>query len=69
MAITEMNPDGVSGVVDPMGGANQTRVRAYNERLVLSLVRRHGSLSKAEIASRIVVVPLSTKRTMPAGVG
>ncbi|CAN7577658.1 ROK family transcriptional regulator [Rhizobium sp. LjRoot254] len=52
MAITEMNPDGVSGVVDPMGGANQTRVRAYNERLVLSLVRRHGSLSKAEIARR-----------------
>jgi predicted NBD/HSP70 family sugar kinase len=39
-------------VVDPMGGANQTRVRAYNERLVLSLVRRHGSLSKAEIARR-----------------
>ena len=46
------NQDGVSGVVDPMGGANQTRVRAYNERLVLSLVRRHGSLSKAEIARR-----------------
>lgn len=39
-------------VVDPMGGANQIRVRAYNERLVLSLVRRHGSLSKAEIARR-----------------
>lgn len=41
-----------ASVVDPMGGANQTRVRAYNERLVLSLVRRHGSLSKAEIARR-----------------
>jgi predicted NBD/HSP70 family sugar kinase len=39
-------------VVDPMGGANQIRVRVYNERLVLSLVRRHGSLSKAEIARR-----------------
>ncbi len=39
-------------VVDPSGGANQTRVRAYNERLVMSLVRRHGSLSKAEIARR-----------------
>jgi len=39
-------------VVDPMGGANQTRVRVYNERLVLSLVRRHGSLSKADIARR-----------------
>ncbi len=33
-------------VLDP-GGANLTRVRAYNERLVMSLVRRHGSLSKA----------------------
>lgn len=42
----------VTAVVDPMGGANQIRVRAYNERLVLSLVRRHGSLSKAEIARR-----------------
>ncbi|OAP41196.1 ROK family transcriptional regulator [Sinorhizobium glycinis] len=39
-------------VIDPSGGANQTRVRAYNERLVMSLVRRHGSLSKAEIARR-----------------
>lgn len=39
-------------VVDPSGGANQSRVRAYNERLVLSLVRRHGSLPKSEIARR-----------------
>ncbi|WP_018234963.1 ROK family transcriptional regulator [Ensifer sp. BR816] len=39
-------------VIDPSGGANQTRVRAYNERLVMSLVRRHGSLSKADIARR-----------------
>lgn len=47
------HPDFGSGpVVDPSGGANQTRVRAYNERLVLSLVRRHQHLSKAEIAKR-----------------
>jgi predicted NBD/HSP70 family sugar kinase/predicted DNA-binding transcriptional regulator len=46
------NQDALTMVVDPMGGANQTRVRVYNERLVLSLVRRHGSLSKAEIARR-----------------
>ncbi|MEI2300819.1 ROK family transcriptional regulator [Ensifer sp. MJa1] len=39
-------------VIDPSGGANQTRVRAYNERLVMSLVRRHGELSKADIARR-----------------
>jgi predicted NBD/HSP70 family sugar kinase len=52
MAHTELNHNVGSAIVDPMGGANQTRVRAYNERLVLSLVRRHGSLSKAEIARR-----------------
>jgi len=34
------------------GGANQVRVRAYNERLVLSLVRLHESLSKADITRR-----------------
>lgn len=39
-------------VLDPGGGANQVRVRAYNERLVLSLVRRHGSQAKSEIAKR-----------------
>ena len=39
-------------VLDPSGGANQVRVRAYNERLVLSLVRRHSGLSKAELARR-----------------
>jgi predicted NBD/HSP70 family sugar kinase len=38
------------GAVHPGGGANQLRVRAYNERLVLSLVRRNTGLSKAEIA-------------------
>ncbi|GAA0416818.1 ROK family transcriptional regulator [Cocleimonas flava] len=39
-------------VIDPSGGSNQTRVRAYNERLLLSLVRRHGSQPKSEIARR-----------------
>jgi predicted NBD/HSP70 family sugar kinase len=38
--------------VSSSGGANQVRVRAYNERLILSLVRLYGSLSKAEIARR-----------------
>lgn len=33
-------------------GSNQSDVRAYNERLVLSLVRRHDGLAKAEIARR-----------------
>lgn len=40
-----MSPPAVSFA----GGSNQVRVRAYNERLVLSLVRQHGSLSKADI--------------------
>ena len=31
-------------------GTNQSGVRLYNERLVLSLIRRHESLPKAEIA-------------------
>lgn len=31
-------------------GTNQAGMRAYNERLVLTLVRRHGALSKTEIA-------------------
>jgi predicted NBD/HSP70 family sugar kinase len=31
-------------------GSNQTTLRAYNERLVLSLVRRFGGLAKADIA-------------------
>ncbi|OLP62717.1 sugar kinase [Xaviernesmea oryzae] len=43
---------GAAPVLDPAGGANQIRVRAHNERLVLSLVRLHGELSKAEIARR-----------------
>ena len=33
-----------------MRGSSQSGVRVYNERLVLSLVRTHGSLPKAEIA-------------------
>ncbi|MBP1852445.1 ROK family transcriptional regulator [Rhizobium halophytocola] len=37
-------------VVSAGGGANQVRVRAYNERLVLSVVRRQPGISKAEIA-------------------
>ncbi|WP_313195702.1 ROK family transcriptional regulator [Shinella zoogloeoides] len=45
-------PAAPAEILDPSGGANQVRVRAYNERLVMSLVRRHGSLSKAEIARR-----------------
>src|SRR5947209_3142288 len=35
---------------DIAGGADQAGVRVYNERLLLSLVRRFGPLSKIEVA-------------------
>jgi predicted NBD/HSP70 family sugar kinase len=34
----------------PSRGTNQSGVRLYNERLILSLIRRHRALSKVEIA-------------------
>lgn len=37
---------------DPRGGVNQSGVRDHNERLVLSLIQRHGGLPSAEIARR-----------------
>jgi len=40
-------PDEAGG---PSRGTNQAGVKLYNERLVLSLIRAHGSLSKVEIA-------------------
>jgi predicted NBD/HSP70 family sugar kinase len=41
-------------------GTNQTGVRLYNERLILSLIRRHRSLAKVEIAR---LTGLSTQTT------
>jgi predicted NBD/HSP70 family sugar kinase len=41
-----------SVIRDPQGGANQSGVRDHNERLVLSLIQRHGALSSADIARR-----------------
>lgn len=35
---------------DPSGGANQSRLRAYNERVILSVIRREGAIAKAELA-------------------
>ena len=44
--------DSPLAIVSPTnaGGANQAGVRLYNERLLLSLVRRFGPLSKIEVA-------------------
>ena len=51
---------------DPSRGSNQSRVRAHNERLVLSLVRRHGSMPKAEIARRTGLSPQTVSVIMRA---
>ena len=53
-------------IQDPLGGSNLSRVRAYNERLVLSLVRRHGQLSKSEIARRTGLSPQTVSVIMRA---
>ena len=51
-----MSQDDYARLADPAprvsagGGSNQVRVRAYNERLVLSLVRQNPGCSKADIA-------------------
>ena len=37
---------------DASFGFNQKKVRAYNERLVLSLIQRHGALAKSDITRR-----------------
>lgn len=37
-------------LADTSRGTNQTGVKLYNERLVLSLIRTHGALSKGEIS-------------------
>jgi predicted NBD/HSP70 family sugar kinase/biotin operon repressor len=46
-------------IFDPqLRGSNQSGMRAWNERLVLSILRRHGPMSKADIAR---VTGLSTQ--------
>ncbi|MGF0536702.1 ROK family transcriptional regulator [Agrobacterium sp. ES01] len=54
MTLTDNQPkqDETASYASMAGGANQVRVRAYNERLVLSVVRLHPGVSKAEIARR-----------------
>jgi predicted NBD/HSP70 family sugar kinase len=54
-----MNPDTTQSLADPLApagddpgfrGSNQAGMRAHNERLVLSLVRKQGALAKSDIA-------------------
>ena len=48
---TEQGPASTDGRAAPLQrGTNQSGMRDHNERLVLILVRRHGSLAKTEIA-------------------
>ncbi len=44
-------------VRDPSTGVNQTGIRDHNERLVLSLIQRHGGLASAEVARRAALSP------------
>src|SRR5580693_3895460 len=46
------------------GGANQAGVRLYNERLILSLARRFGRLSKIEVARMTGLSVQSTSAIM-----
>lgn len=46
-------PEGTTeGDAPAQRGSNQSGMRAYNERLVLSLIRQHGPMAKAEIARK-----------------
>ena len=50
-AETDHQPPRAEGQERPsLRGSNQSGMRAYNERLTLGLVRRHGSLTKTELA-------------------
>jgi predicted NBD/HSP70 family sugar kinase len=56
----ETSPLGPQRFADPSRGTNQVGVRLYNERLILSLVRRHGALPKADIARLTGLSPQTT---------
>lgn len=68
MPATEHLPkaEEASGFTPASGGANQVRVRAYNERLVLSLVRLTPGISKADIARRTGLSPQTVSVIMRA---
>lgn len=49
---TTMRASEGPSIRDPAGGVTQSGLRDHNERLVLSLIHRHGSLPAADIARR-----------------
>lgn len=46
-----------SEITEIRGGANQRRVRDHNERLILSMIQRHGPMPGSEIARRAGLSP------------
>ena len=57
----EKIPDGRSG------GTTQAETRVYNERLVVALVRRHGQLSKSDLARLTSLAPQTITSTDATG--
>jgi len=49
--LANSNPEGAA-ISDPSGGTNQSRVGAYNARLILTIIQRNKALSKSAIAKR-----------------
>src|SRR5579863_5564191 len=61
-------PESIDAIATPSpavaGGAAQSGLRVYNERLILSLVRRFGQLSKIEVARMTGLSVQSTSAIM-----
>ncbi len=64
MLNTEKNSGDPAILADTSRGTNQTGVKLYNERLVLSLIRAHGALSKGEIARMTGLSPQASSVIM-----
>lgn len=62
MAMSDHTPSGTAqfGDAQHARGTNQAGVRLYNERLILSLIRRGGGVPKAEIARLTGLSPQTT---------
>ena len=52
MQASDPSPEKSQTDVAALRGSNQSGMRAYNERLVLSLVRQYGALAKSDIARK-----------------
>jgi predicted NBD/HSP70 family sugar kinase len=70
MSVTDTGAEGpasFASVADGrLRGSNQSGLRAHNERAVLSLIRRHGVMAKADIARRTGLSPQTASVIMRA---